>query len=289
LRLLRSSFNRAALVVIVAIAAFAIARVWAAPSEQSGTFALLGGTPKIVSQISGQRAALSVILRVRQFQLDGTTPILHYDVDMQRLMHLVVIRDDFATFDHLHPAFDDATGTFSQPITEQPNHRYYVYADTMPSGIGQQVFRFTMDPTRAVPKTKEYPFKASSPNAHAGPYTVILAKTTIAANTPINLDLTVVKGDDPANDLTPYLGAAAHVVLIDTKTLEYVHVHPMLRGQSHSMSMSGMSGMSGTAKAGPFMQLELPALPPGAYKTWVQFAVASTPQPYVAPFTIIAR
>jgi hypothetical protein len=257
--------------------------------EQAGTFALLGGTPKIVSKFWAQHAqGLTATLKVRQLQTDGKTPILNYDVDMQHLMHLIVVRDDFATFAHYHPAFDATTGTFQQQFTKEPNHRYYVYADSMPHGIGQQVFRFTLESDGSVAATKP-PVAASSPDAKAGPYIVILQKTNVPANSPQSLDLTVVSGDDPATDLVPYLGAPAHCVLIDTATLQYVHVHPRLRGEGTPSSKSMAQQMTGPQKAGPFMKLDLPALPAGTYKTWVQIAGGAGLKVYTAAFTIAAQ
>jgi hypothetical protein len=274
------------MLAIVALATLASA----GPAEQTGTFALLGGTPKIVSKFwAVHGAGSSYTLNVQQFTTSGT-PIKAYDIDMQHYMHMIVIRDDFATFAHEHPAYNTGTGGFETSFTKEPNHRYYVYADTDPTGIGQQVFRFTMasDGPYAMYKLSA---AASGPNSKAGPYTVTLAKTTFAANTPQNVDLTVEKGDDPADDLVPYLGAAAHVVMIDMSTLAYIHVHPMLRGQSMKMSSSAntMKEMIGTNKAGPFMKMMLPALPPGTYKTWVQIAGGKDLKVYTAPFTIVAK
>ncbi|MBV8148827.1 MAG: hypothetical protein JO092_07030, partial [Candidatus Eremiobacteraeota bacterium] len=88
-------------------------------TEQTGTFALLGGTPKIVSTLWVQHTqGLTATLKIRQFQTDGKTRILNYDVDMQHLMHLVIVRDDFVTFTHYHPIFDTTTGTFQQQFTK---------------------------------------------------------------------------------------------------------------------------------------------------------------------------
>jgi hypothetical protein len=259
--------------------------------EQTGTFVLLGGTPKIVSKFWTDHAqGLTATLKVRQFQIDGKTPILDYDVDMQHLMHLVVVRDDFATFAHLHPVYDTTTGTFQQPFTKQANHAYYVYADSVPHGIGQQVFRFTLAAAGPVSAAKPS-LSASVPNAHAGPYIVILQKTTIAANTPQSMHLTIVSGDDPATDLVPYLGEPAHCVLISTSTLQYIHVHPMLRGSYNpkATSTSMERQMTGPQKAGPFMKLDLPALPAGTYKTWIQIAGGGALHVYTASFTIVAQ
>lgn len=277
------------MVLALSLAAFCgvgVAAASAGPLAQPGLFALLGGMPKIVSTFWAEHAAgLSVTLTIRQFQLDGKTPILNYDVDMQRLMHLIVVRDDFTTFVHLHPVFDAASGVFWQAFTKEPNHRYYVYADTTPHGVGQQVFRFTLesDGPAAAPRPIS---SASARTATAGPYTVMLSRTKLPANRPKNLNVTVLEAGQPAQDLVPYLGAAAHAVFINSSTLGYVHVHPMLRG-SHSMNAGdGMAtGMSDAA--GPFMQMRVPALSAGTYKLWIQFSDANG-KLYTVPFTILA-
>jgi len=278
-------------VAALLVSAPLLARASVGPLEQTGIFALLGGTPKIVSKFWAEHGSgLSATLKIRQFTMDGKTPILRYTIDMQKLMHLVVIRDDFATFDHLHPAFDAQTGIFSAPFTKNANHRFFVYADSMPKGIGQQVFRFTIESDGPLAPAK--PSLTASPvTSKAGPYAVTLAKTTLAANVPLKLDVTVRRGGAPAQDLVPYLGAAAHCVLIDTATLAYVHVHPHERG--HAMAMSSgtdmpMGGIAADARVGANQQLELPALPAGTYKAWYQFKGVGE-RTYAAAFTLVAR
>ncbi len=242
------------------------------PIAQAGVFALLGGTPKIVSKFRGEHAAgSSVTLTIRQFQLDGKTSILNYDVDMQKFMHLVVVRDDFATFAHLHPVFDTRTGVFWQPFTKEPNHRYYVYADTMPRGIGQQVFRFTLESDGPVAASRPV-WRPSTAMARVGPYTVTLSRTTLPANRAKNVNVTVLEGAQPARDLGTYLGAAAHAVFIDTSTLAYAHVHLMLREPHPANTGIGMD--MGDA-AGPFMHMRVPPLPAGTYKLWIQLGDAN--------------
>ncbi len=272
-------------VALGAILPAGVARASVGRVEQGGVFALLGGTPKIVSEFWADHAAgFSATLKVRQFQLDGK-PILDYDVDMEHVMHMVIVRDDFATFAHLHPDFDATSGTFWQPFTKEPNHRYYVYADSTPHGIGQQVFRFTIESDG--PVTKPQPALSPSPRSIAlGPYTVSLSKSTLPANTPKKLNLTVLENGQPAHDLGTYLGAAAHAVFINTSTLAYVHVHPMVRAK-HAGANTNMHAMMG-GQAGPFMQMTVPALPAGTYKLWIEFRGAND-RLYTAPFTILAQ
>jgi len=265
---------------LAAVLAAGMARASVGPAEQRGVFALLGGTPKILSKFRAvQGTGLSANLQIRQFQLDGKTPILNYDADMQKLIHLIVVRDDFATFAHLHPTFETTTGTFAQTFTKEPNHRYYVYADTVPRHVGQQVFRFTMesDGPLATYKAASTP---SSTSVVAAPYTVTLARTTLPANQAQTLTITIFEGGRPARDLGTYLGALAHAIFINTSTLQYAHVHAMARGSTMSMVMP--------AQAGPFMQMMVPPLPAGIYKLWIQFSGARAVV-YTAPFTILVR
>ena len=272
----------------LAIAALGFAMIFtvtyspAAPAEQRGTFALLGSAPKILAESSTTYApGRPVTLSIREFLPDGT-PILKYDVDMQRLMHLVVVRDDFATFEHLHPNFVAANGTFSQTFATLPNHRYYAYADTTPHGIGQQVFRFAIGAPFFAPRPSSGP---SPKNVAAGPYSVALAQTTLSADRAQTLELAIYRDRKLAQDLGTYLGAAAHAVFINTFTLEYVHVHAMSRGAAARMGPSG--SMSMNSSAGPKMRMVIPALSNGVYKLWIQFRGGDTI--YTAPFTILVR
>lgn len=261
------------------------------PPGVRGAYALAEGAPKILSLAwSKVYSSRSLTLTIRQYSPGGTTPILHYEVEMQKLMHLIVIRDDFATFEHLHPSFDPKTGAFEEPLYKGPNHRYYVYADTTPHGIGQQVFRFTIERDGSLsthtPTHTAAPSAPSATSIDIAPYTISLARTTLTANHPQSVELTILNNGRPASDLTPYLGAAAHAVFINTSTLAYVHVHPAVRGAA-PMSMENMNGKMST-RAGPLLEMSLPALPAAAYKLWIEFGGAGD-KIYTAPFTILVR
>lgn len=271
-----------------------VASASAGKATQPGVFALLGGTQDAVAEFwAVHGAGLTATLKVKQFKKDGTTPIVKYDIDMQKYMHMVVIRDDFATFNHLHPDFDVETGTFSAPFTKEAGHKYYLYADSRPQGRSQQVFRFTMESDGALAGTQPS-LTASSPASAAGPYVITMAKTTVAANTPYMMYYTVTVDGKPAQDLTPYLGAAAHCVLIDTSTLQYVHVHPMLHGQkmNDQQTMTAeqeVEQAESNSQVGPNQQVQLPALPAGTYKMWIQIKGGGAQHTYTAPFTLVAQ
>jgi hypothetical protein len=286
----RGSRGRLIAAAVAAVAlALSGARAATVGVEQRGVFALLGGTPRIQSTARSQFAGASLMLAIRQYRRNGTA-LTRYDSDMEMLMHLVVVRDDFREFMHLHPAFDSTTGSFKQTFPVDRSHRYFVYADSTPTGIAQQVFRFMVSRAGSGgsgPPRTGFDEVPSPTTVSAGPYSVVLARTTLQANDPQTLDVTVYKGASPAPDLATYLGAAAHAVFIDTSTLQYVHIHPTPRG-AKSMAMGADMNMNESAQAGPLMTMQVPALPPGTYKLWIQFRGARGAV-YVAPFTLRAR
>lgn len=260
----------------------------AAPSQVNGTFALQGGTQRIVARaIVSHPQPNEVTFNIKQTSQQGGI-IRSYQIDMTKLMHLVVISDDFKQFMHEHPSYNRKAGTFRQTITVDPSHAYNVYADSIPKGIGQQVFRFTV-PASANSSATMAPLPAGTPSPDTvtvGPYAVKLAKTTLAAQKAEMVPLDITKGGAPAGDLQPYLGAAGHAVFVNTATLEYVHVHPMVRGAKDATNMGSMdmeTPQSGPV-AGPHLMMDVPALPVGTYKLWFQFSGGGSL--HVAPFTL---
>ncbi len=274
------SFARAGLSALVAALALS--------APLTGTFALLGGTAKATAELrvgaDGSQTRLDLIERA----VGSARPILVYQADMTKLIHLVIVSDDFTQFMHVHPAFNSRDGHFTIDVPLKSTRRYYVYADTQPKGMTQQVFRFTVGPSSGAVSSQN-PTPAMTPSARVqrlGPYTVKLGTTTLPANAAAGVYVTVDKNGRLANDLQTYLGAAAHAVFIDTASLTYVHVHPMLVGETN-MNMGAMNDMHGPGKAGPRMMMEVPGLPVGTYKLWLQFRGGRTVQ--TVPFTIVAR
>ena len=277
------SLARTAAVLIVAAAT--------AATSANGTFALLGGTQRLVARaIVSHPRPNDVTLDITQSTRPGGPAIRKYQMDMTQLMHLIAIRDDFSQFAHEHPSFNRKTGVFRQTLTVDPSHSYIVYIDSQVKGVGQQVFRFTIPPV-AQPAATMQPLPPSTPSPttmEAGPYSVKLAKTTLSARSAQEIPLDITKSGSPATDLQPYLGAAGHAVFVNTATLEYVHVHPMVRGaKTESMDSMEMNEPQSAPVAGPQLMMHVPALPVGTYKLWFQFRGGGTL--YVAPFTLAVR
>ena len=257
----------------------------------AGTFALVGGTQAATAQMNVTRAKGQTRLDITEMKAGSQAIVMAYDLDMTKLMHLIVISDDFSQFLHVHPAFNAKNGHFQIVVPLSNTRRYYAFADTHPKGMSQQVFRFPIAPGSlgAASGNPTPAFTPSPLTASTGKYTVKLGSTQFRANATAAVPVTIEHAGKLASDLQPYLGAAAHAVFIDTSTLSYVHVHPMAKGamDADMGDMSGMKGMPAASTGAAEMTMNVPALPIGTYKLWLQFRGGDAL--YTAPFTIVVR
>lgn len=264
-------------------------------NAQMGVFALLGGTQEAIAKgWAHHGVGPAANIKVRLFKSDGTTPVMHYAIRVQNSMHLIIVRDDFATLTYLDTGFNTSTGTVSGDFTASPHHGYYLYSDSIPSGMKRQVFRFKstpLPPAAPLQPVSTTPTKVAS----AGPYVVTLERDTFPANSQEILYLQVTRGGSPAQDLAPYLNGSAQAVFINSQTLQYVYLHPMLRGskvnseETYTLEQEGRR-IAGNSLVGPNMQMAVPPLPAGVYKFWLRFAGGVSMDNYSAgPFTIVAQ
>lgn len=264
-------------------------------NAQIGVFALLGGTQEAVAKgWAHHGVGPAANIKVRLFKSDGTTPVMNYAVTVQNSMHLIIVRDDFATLTYLDTAYNTGTGTVSGDFTAQPHHGYYLYSDSIPIGMKRQVFRFKSTPLP--PAAPQHPVSTTPTKvAAAGPYVVTLERDTFPANSQEILYLQVTRGGSPAQDLAPFLNAAAQAVFINAQTLQYVYLHPMLRGSkinqetTYTLEQEGRR-IASNSLVGPNMQMVVPPLPAGVYKFWLRFSGGVSMNDYSAgPFTIVAQ
>ncbi len=218
--------------------------------------------------------------------LAGTAPIRHYAVDMTKLLHLIIVSDDFKQFSHVHPSLG-ADGHFTIQQTLPVAALYHAYADGEPLGLGQQVFRFDFAVGGDAPAAARS-LAPSGTRAQAGPYVVTLDTLTLTAGKASVLTIRILRNGKPARDLHPYLGAPAHAVFLDAKDLTYVHVHPGAPGSAEMESMPGMAmpAMPDSASSSPDLTLHVTVHEAGQYKMWLEFRGGAAL--YVAPFVLTA-
>jgi hypothetical protein len=166
-------------------------------------------------------AGPNVPLRFRILSPTGA-PVKRYVETHEKQLHLIVVRNDLAAFQHVHPALD-AEGTWNVPLNLTRAGDYRVFADFMPSGGPALTLGANL---HVAGEYDPQPLPPPSQTAEVDGYTVTLSGTP-KANAASTLTLSVSRGPRPVDDLQPYLGAYGHLVALRASDLAYLHVHPM--------------------------------------------------------------
>ena len=206
-------------------------------SSRHGVFALLGGTPKIVSKfwvghpngLSGDAARSGSSSSTAKRRYSTTTSI------WSTLMHLVIVRDDLQRSRTSIPTSTCTTGTFSQRFTRdaEPSVLRLCRHDAARHRTSKSSAYMLDDaPSAAFARLAVEPFGARSRSRSVR--RASLADDDSGESGAKNSTSPSSKAASRRTISVPYLGAAAHVVFINTSTFAYVHVHPMLRGQERA-------------------------------------------------------
>ena len=259
------------------------------PEVVQGVFALPGQAPKVAATLyatpsgspsNGSGPTVPMLLGVTMTEIGAKKPVQHYDTELTKDLHLIAIGRDLRSFVHVHGEAPDKRGRITVPIVFPHSGFYWVFADAVPSGLGQQVFRFdlragTSRGASAPPAEAALP--PPSLEAADGAYAVRLDPFTLTAGQEAQLRLHILHDGQPAADVTPYLGVAAHAVLISVSDLSYTHVHAMPAGAVRADPAPGdpMAGMAGgpamTGQVPPDLALHIEPPKPGTYRLWLQF------------------
>jgi hypothetical protein len=200
-------------------------------------------------------------LRVRLVNSPDLREATDFDLVHERLMHLFLVRRDLAFFAHEHPEMV-SPGVFRLRHRFPAPGEYRLFADVAPRGAGSQVL---MAKLSVKPGEADSPPGAPSPtgpvlSARAGGVLVglMLPEEGLPPGKTVTVtaELRDPKGR-PVEDLEPWLGALAHLLLIHQDAETFAHAHPDEREP-------------GLGKGGriPFL-VRLPR--PGLYRGWLQF------------------
>jgi hypothetical protein len=250
-----------------------------------GAFALQGAVAKTAAYLDATPGAGPNAWKLDFWMTprNGGSPIRSYDLDMTKVLHVIIVSDDFKTFFHVHPAFAP-NGHFALDQTLPRPGLYHVYADGRPAGIGQQVFRFDLRSGNALAGAPR-DLSERSAVAQVDGYSVTLSSLSLRIGSAAQIGVRITKAGKPAADVHPYLGALAHAVFIDAGDLSYVHAHPVMEGMAME-SASTMVYSNDAAVVSPNMVMHVEVREPGTYKLWFQFHAGATL--HVATFVLTA-
>lgn len=232
--------------------------------------------------VAGIPARLSVSLK----NASGSPATLF--VDMEKLVHLVVVSKDQSVFAHLHP--DDLrpltqeeidTSTFTLDYTFPKAGEYLLsfdYAHGITLGSKQITVVVEGAPQQSS-TVQEYPS-----TGNFGGYTVTLGHPLPVAGEVTTLKYAITKDGKPVQELVPYLSAAMHIAAVKNDFSSFLHTHGEIHPPGtpyppimvkdgkvvHSMaSMITPPVFSSPVEAHVIFPI------PGLYTVWGQFKVGS--------------
>jgi len=173
-----------------------------------------------------------------------------FDTEHARRMHLIVVRRDFANFQHVHPTqLED--GSWQADLDLEPAGVYRAFADFSTAGesltLASDLFvagSFRPEPLAPVAET-----------ATAGQgYEVSLKSGRPQGGTSTPVRFTVTRNGRELSAVEPYLGADGHLVALREHDQAFLHTHP-----------EGRPGGSGPIS----FQVEYPTA--GRYRLFLQF------------------
>ena len=202
---------------------------------------------------AGEETEIEIEVRSRA----NNERVRQFDLQHERLMHLILIRDDLNFFAHEHPA-QDSSGAFRIRFTFPDAGDYVLFADAAPKGAGGQVMPIRLRVSGKRPprfRLQEVPLSAE---ARTPSLRIQFAATAFPTGKTLRLPavLRLTADDTPVHDLEPYLGALGHLILIHEDGQTYVHSHP-----DELDPRAGQDGRMAFLARFP---------KPGRYRGWVQ-------------------
>jgi len=145
-----------------------------------------------------------------------------YEVESERRLHLVVVRRDTATFEHVHPRLDE-DGTWSVTLELPRPGVYRAFADFQVDGVKRALATDLLVGGDFKPK----PLPEPGPVNEVDGYTVgVRSAQPLRAGRANALTFSIGRRGRPVDDVQPYLGARGHLVVLRAGDLGYLHVHP---------------------------------------------------------------
>ncbi|MED4585785.1 hypothetical protein [Brevibacillus choshinensis] len=182
------------------------------------------------------------------------TPVNEFEINHEKLLHLIMVSDDLSSFSHIHPEFK-GDGKFAVQTSFPSGGKYKMFADFKPvGGSGTTLSEWMNVEGTAAART------AITPDAmlvkDVDGKEIELSLSNAKANEEVTLTYEIRDGitKKGIQDLEPYLGAVGHVVILSADAEQYLHVHPL-----------------DEKATGPKAQFATSFPHSGIYKIWGQF------------------
>lgn len=171
---------------------------------------------------------------------DEGNSVKDFAITHTKRMHVIVVRKDLAYFQHVHPEFNEETGTFTlNELAFQADGDYRVFADFSPVGamLGSMGTPLTVTISEDIKVGNKYSKQAfgleeGKKTFDGVEFTFASSPAPLVAGQESMLTFKLRSDDQPVTDLESYLGALGHSVVLKEGSLEFIHAHPMERKTS---------------------------------------------------------
>lgn len=195
-------------------------------AHDEGHGSKLAGT-RIDLQNSNNLKPGEVTLAFKMFGLDahefGPDDL---NIAHEKLMHLIVVRDDATGFQHVHPEYQNGRWTVKTNIPQQG--AYNMYVDVSPKEEAETILRV---PLTIGGKTAQAQFPAISQNmtvTQDGMQVKLSVNSSFKTKEHSKLQFMLTRNGQPVAQIEPYLGAFGHVVVLrHGDPDDYLHAHPV--------------------------------------------------------------
>ena len=176
---------------------------------------------------AGKEVSLSFIPKNK----DNNTQVIPLDVEHEKKIHLIIVSEDLSWFNHIHPEFQ-AGGSYEVKEKFPHGGNYILYADYKPTGGTHQLEKINIK-VEGISKDAII-YNKTRNVASSGKFNVTLKpdEGKFIANKAIHFDGAFMLDGKTfdVNNLQNYLGAKGHMVAINMKSKEYMHLHPEVEG-----------------------------------------------------------
>ncbi len=197
---------------------------------------------------------------------DNKVRVKDFDVVHEMKLHLLLVSKDLSWFGHEHPQLQP-DGTMKLDFTFPAAGPHTLYADFKPTGAKGQVIQKPIDVAGAAPTAVALVKDDLSTAKTIAGHQVRLKASSLTAGDSVRLDFIIVKDGKPVTDLTPYLGAQGHCVIISQDGTQFLHSHP--EGGAHDHAAGTGDHAHPELPGQVTFNTSFPA--PGLYKIWGQF------------------
>jgi hypothetical protein len=161
-----------------------------------------------------------------QVQDKDGNPIDNFDVQHEKLMHMIIVSKDLSFFNHIHPDYK-GNGEFTVTTQFPTAGQFELISDFAPTDMGAMSKSEWITAQGTAPAAKPIEPDATLTKEVDGKE-VTLSFDHLMANMELELNFNIkdAQTKQPITDLQPYLGAIGHVVILNEEGGEYLHVHP---------------------------------------------------------------